>query len=81
MRYRFYFEHQQPTEITAFDFKMRTPRSIVAWPHGSEGRGPTVDIGFAEKIVRIADDHDRTVYDDITEPVLTGACLVGGPKR
>jgi len=67
MRYRFYFKDCEPVEVTAFDFKLRTPKSIVTWPYGSEGRGSTVDIAFGSAIARIADDHDRTVYEDTRE--------------
>ena len=64
MRYRVYFQPQavmSPVEVVAFDIRMNGKNKVRC--QVNEGSLPTVDIDFGSEIRRIADDHDRTVYE------------------
>ena len=64
MRYRIYFQPQSvmsPVEVEASDVRMNGKNKIRC--QVTEERLPTVDIDFGVEIRRIADDHDRTVYE------------------
>lgn len=64
MRYRVYFQPQavmSPVEVEAFDIRMNGKNKVRC--QVNDGLLPTVDIDFGSEIRRIADDHDRTVYE------------------
>lgn len=65
MRYRIYFKQNSdintPIEVTAFDLRLNGKKKIQC--QTTEGKFPCVDIDFGAEIQRIADDHDRTVYE------------------
>lgn len=83
MRYRIYFSHNSdintPIEVTAFDIRLNGKNKIRC--QVTEELLPTVDIDFGAEIRRIADDHDRTVYEmDCMEQLLIlfrGVCWDG----
>lgn len=64
MRYRIYFQPQSvmsPVEVESFDIRMNGKNKVRC--QVTEELLPTVDIDFGSEIRRIADDHDRTVYE------------------
>lgn len=50
-----------PVEVEAFDIRMNGKNKVRC--QVNDGLLPTVDIDFGSEIRRIADDHDRTVYE------------------
>ena len=65
MRYRVYFNKNSDIntqiEVTAFDIRFNGKKKIQC--QTTEDISPCVDIDFGAEIKRIADDHDRTVYE------------------
>jgi hypothetical protein len=83
MRYRVYFNKNSDIntqiEVTAFDIRFNGKKKIQC--QTTEDKFPCVDIDFGAEIQRIADDHDRTVYElACTEQLLIlfrGVCWDG----
>lgn len=62
MWYRIYFASSEPVEVVGFDVRVIGSRRIEVQP-ASDRAGPDVEVRFGEPMLRIADDHDRTVYE------------------
>ena len=65
MRYRIYFKKGSPVEVTGYNIRVTRSRqvSVSVLLDREVCGGSDVDIGFIEPIERIADDHDRTIYE------------------
>ena len=61
MRYRIYFAGQEAVEVDAFDLRVVGSRRLEAQADSS-GATRTVDLAFGLPFERIADDHDRTIF-------------------
>jgi len=62
MRYRIYFkdDNQEAAEVECFDLRVAGNSRIKAFLNDSKC---SVDIDFGADMKRIADDHDRTIFD------------------
>ena len=64
MLYRIYFKDksnsQEAAEVECFDLRVTGNSRIKAFLHDSPC---SVDIDFGAAMQRIADDHDRTIFD------------------
>ena len=65
MRYRIYLKGktQTPTEVECLDIRVTGHRRVKAYCLTHENDEDCVDIFFGDDIKRIADDHDRTIFD------------------
>lgn len=61
MRYRIYFAEQEAVEVDAYDIRVVGSCRLKAQADNS-GATRTVDLGFGLPFERIADDHDRTIF-------------------
>jgi hypothetical protein len=62
MIYRIYFKNsnQEAVEVECFDLRVAGNRRIKAYLYDSKC---SIDINFGSDMKRIADDHDRTIFD------------------
>jgi hypothetical protein len=62
MRYRIYFKDdaQEAAEVECFDLRVAGNSRIKAFLHDSKC---CVDIDFGAAMKRIADDHDRDIFN------------------
>ncbi|MFA5152299.1 MAG: hypothetical protein WC554_07070 [Clostridia bacterium] len=62
MRYRIYFKNsnQEAAEVECFDLRVAGNGRIKAFLHDSKC---SVDIDFGADMKRIADDHDRDIFN------------------
>jgi hypothetical protein len=65
MRYRIYFKDktQVPTEVESLDMRVTGNRRVKAYCLEHENDEDCVNIYFGDDIRRIADDHDRTIFE------------------
>jgi len=63
MRYRIYFTGQEAVEVDAYDLRVVGSRRLTALADGYSGATRTVDLFFGLPFERIADDHDRTIFE------------------
>lgn len=61
MRYRIYFMGQEAVEVDASDLRVVGSRRLLAETEGIGATG-TVELLFGLPLERIADDHDRTIF-------------------
>lgn len=65
MRYRIYFKDktQEPAEIDCVDMRVVGSRRLKAYLNDPKHLEDCVDVYYGSEISRIADDHDRTVFE------------------
>ncbi len=65
MRYRIYFKDKKqcPAEVECLDIRVTGHRRVKAYCLEHNNDEDCVDIFFGDDIKRIADDHDRTIFE------------------
>ena len=65
MRYRIYFQEdsQIPAEVDCFDLRVIGNRRLKAFLNDAKHCEDCVTLYYGSDIKRIADNHDRTVFD------------------
>lgn len=65
MRYRIYFKDitQQPAEVDCFDLRVTGNRRLKAYLKDFKHGEDCVDLFYGSEIKRIADNHDRSIFE------------------